>query len=165
MISLRDVSKPDTELYDVWQNDSKLKGYLSRLSPNDSSVAYYDKSRVCWYIIVYDSRAIGAVWLEKDRYEADTVILGIFISSELDIGKGIGIDAIKEAIRVSIDRMPFKHVRLNVRKSNHRAICCYEKCGFKIHDEGSKVAQDGTLIEFYKMLMEIDERSTTILID
>ncbi len=158
MITLREVSTSDKRLYDIWQIDSTLTGYLSRICPNDSSTADYDSSRVCWFIIEDNSHEIGAVWLEKDRYAADFVTLGIFISEEHNRGKGIGIDAIKKAIQISKDRMAFKHVKLNVRKNNHRAIHCYEKCGFRIYDEGRKVAQDGTYVEYYKMSMEVDEQ-------
>ncbi len=157
MIKLRDIVKSDESKYKVWQNDSKLIGYLSRLCPNNSSVADYDTSKVCWYIIEKDIREIGAVWLEKDNSESDTMILGIFISEEQYRGKGIGINAIREAIQISKQRISFKNVRLNVRKSNLRARYCYEKCGFNICKEGQKLASNGTLIDYYQMEMKVGD--------
>lgn len=61
MIALRDVSKSDECTYAVWQNDSKLKVYLSRLYPKNCSVGDYDVSRVCWFIIKEDTRDIGSI--------------------------------------------------------------------------------------------------------
>lgn len=158
MITLRDVSKSDENIFAVWQNDSKMTGYLSRLCPNNSSVADYETSRVCWFIIQEETTGdIGAVWLEKDNSESDTMILGIFISEEQYRGKGIGINAIREAIQISKQRISFKNVRLNVRKSNLRARYCYEKCGFNICKEGQKLASNGTLIDYYQMEMKVGD--------
>lgn len=50
--------------------------------------------------------------------------------------------------------MSFRYVRLNVRKSNLRAIRCYEKCGFRIGGEGQKKTKDGTINEYYQMVIE-----------
>jgi len=138
-----------------WQNDPELAAYLSRLSPNNCSVGDYDASKICWFIIEEDACDIGSVWLEKDTKESEAVILGIFISGEQYRGKGIGNHVIKEAIRISKQRIPFTSVKLNVRKSNLRAIRCYEKCGFIILGEGKKTASDGTIIDYYKMEMKV----------
>jgi len=151
MMSLRDISKSDERTYAIWQNNSELAGYLSRLYPYNSSVGDYGASRVCWFIIEEDACAIGSVWLEKVIEEPDSMILGIFLSGEQYRGKGIGRAAIQEAIRISNQRIAFRNVRLNVRKSNLRAIKCYEKCGFKISGEGRKTASDGTVISYYTM--------------
>jgi len=155
MIALRDVSKTDENIYAEWQNDPELAAYLSRLSPNNCSVGDYDASKICWFIIEEDACDIGSVWLEKDTKESEAVTLGIFISGEQYRGKGIGNYVIKEAIRISKQRIPFTSVKLNVRKSNLRAIRCYEKCGFIILGEGQKTASDGTIIDYYKMEMKV----------
>ncbi|NSW90133.1 MAG: GNAT family N-acetyltransferase [Firmicutes bacterium] len=145
MMLLRDVTKSDESIYAVWQNDKEITGYLSRLCPYNSSVGDYDTSTVCWFIIEEEACDIGSVWLEKDRSQPDTMILGIFISGEQYRGKGIGSKAIEEAIRISKQRIAFEKVSLNVRKSNLRAIHCYEKCSFRIFGEGQKLASDGTV--------------------
>lgn len=157
MITLRDVAKSDEGTYKVWQNDSKLTDYLSRLCPNNSSVVDYDTSRVCWFIIEEDTCDIGSVWLEKDTEGTDTMVFGIFISGEQYRGKGIGSDMIKEAIRISKRRISFSNVRLNVRKGNLRAIHCYEKCGFNICGQGQKLASDGTVIDYYQMERKVGD--------
>lgn len=155
MMTLRDVSKSDKSIYEVWQKDSKLNACLSRLCPNDCSVGDYEASRICWFIIEEDMREVGSVWLECDRKEPDVMVLGIFISGEQHRGKGIGSDAIKEAIRISKQSIAFTKVRLNVRKNNLRAIHCYEKCGFSISGEGRKKASDGANVDYYQMEMKV----------
>jgi len=157
MIILRDVVNSDESIYKTMLNDTDLTDYLSRFFPNNSSIADYDTSKVCWFIIEEDTSCIGSVWLERDPEETDTMILGIFISGAHNRGRGIGSYVIKEAIRISKQRMSFSYVRLNVRKSNLRAIRCYEKCGFRICGEGRKKSKDGAIIEYYKMVMKIED--------
>jgi len=85
------------------------------------------------------------------------MVLGIFISGEQYRGKGIGSDTIKEAIRISKQRISFRNVRLNARKRNLRAIQCYEKFGFNIYGQGQKLASDGTIIDYYQMEMKVGD--------
>jgi len=156
-IILRDIVSTDESIYIALQNDSDLTDYMSRFYSNNCSVADYDISKVCWFIIEKDKSCIGSVWLEKDTDETDTMILGIFITGEHNRGMGIGSHAIKEAIRISKQRIFFKYLRLNVRKSNIRAIHCYEKCGFRICGEGQKAVQNGSIIDYYRMVMKAED--------
>ncbi len=157
MIILRDIVNSDENKYKVLMTEPELTDYLSRFYPNNCSVSDYDPSRVCWFMIEENASCIGSVWLERDPDETDTMMLGIFISGDHNRNRGIGSYAIKEAIRISKQRMPFQYVRLNVRKNNLRAIRCYEKCGFKICGEGRKNAENGVIIEYYQMVMKIED--------
>ena len=157
MIVLRDVAGSDESMYQALQSDLDLTDYLSRFCPYNSSVANYDTSKVCWFIIEEDTNCIGSIWLERDAQEPDTVILGIFISGKNSRGRGIGSYAIREAIRISKQRMPFRYVRLNVRRNNLRAIRCYEKCGFKVCGEGQKNAKNGSIIDYYRMIIKVED--------
>jgi len=141
MIVLRDVAGSDESMYQALQSDLDLTDYLSRFCPYNSSVANYDTSKVCWFIIEEDTNCIGSIWLERDAQEPDTVILGIFISGKNSRGRGIGSYAIKEAIRISKQRMPFRYVRLNVRRNNLR----------------QKNAKNGAIIDYYRMIMKVED--------
>lgn len=155
MIVLRDASKSDENIYNTWRNNAGLKEFLSRLEPKGCNTWDYDRSRICWFIIENESEDAGAVWLEKNDEAAQEATLGIFISGEKQRGKGIGKEAIEEAIEISGQRMKFEKVVLNVRKSNTRAIQCYKRCGFVITGEGQKTNPEGMTIGFFTMKKEI----------
>jgi Acetyltransferases, including N-acetylases of ribosomal proteins len=156
MITLRDVTISDKSIYENWQNDSNLTGCMSRFCPYNSSVEDYNTERICWFVIEKDACDVGSVWIEKEQESSDTATLGIFISGEQYRGKGLGSEAIKEAIRISRRRIDFQKVRLNVRKNNPGAVQCYMKCGFTITGEGQKVSLDATVIPYYSMEVKAD---------
>jgi len=83
MIVLRDVAGSDESMYQALQSDLDLTDYLSRFCPYNSSVANYDTSKVCWFIIEEDTNCIGSIWLERDAQEPDTVILGILFPERI----------------------------------------------------------------------------------
>ena len=84
-----------------------------------------------WKYICLDNKRIGAIWIEKDNAADSAASLGIFISHDENLGKGIGTAAIKTAVAQAQKKMRFTKVELNVRDTNARAIACYKKCGFK----------------------------------
>jgi hypothetical protein len=65
MIVLRDVVSFDESIYKAMLNDTDLPDYLSRFYPNNSCVADYDTSKVCWFIIKEDTSCIGSVGLKE----------------------------------------------------------------------------------------------------
>ena len=67
------------------------------------------------------------------------------------MGLGIGRIAIIQAINLIKDEFKLKTIKLNVRKNNQRAINCYERCGFTIVREGTKINEQGQIIQIYEM--------------
>ncbi len=151
MITLRDVAASDWDRYSRWKNDTRLSEYLSRTCPEGCDALTYDPLKTGWFIISAEEQDIGAVWLEKDPEDPAAAILGIFILEDSHRGKGAGRTAIEEAITISRKRFSFNKVKLNVRKSNLRALNCYLRCGFLVLAEGKKWTSGGTRIEYYTM--------------
>ncbi len=58
-------------------------------------------------------------------------------------GKGLGTEITKMVLHFAFDELALHRVDLRVLEYNHRAIKCYEKCGFVI--EGKE--REGALIE------------------
>ena len=48
-----------------------------------------------------------------------------------DLGKGYGEDAMRILMRLAFEKLRLNRLSLRVFDFNHRAIACYEKCGFK----------------------------------
>lgn len=128
-ISLIDVDKSNLSDYVSLEKKNDLSYYMSRTRPYN----YDDKVQstlFCKYICIKNTR-IGALWLEKEIENTTTATLGVFISDNESLCKGIGTKAIELAIIKAKEKMKLTKVELHVREDNTRAFRCYEKCGFR----------------------------------
>ena len=75
---------------------------------------------------------IGTVQLLKIDREAGSAVAGRFlIGREEDRGKGYGLQALREIVRIGFEEFGLKAVFLSVFDFNKGAIRCYEKAGFE----------------------------------
>lgn len=156
-VSLRDMLQSDLSEYQQWISEIDAVGYMSRYYPKDFNGEVDKLSKnYSWYIICANQIAMGGIWLEKTHNKDEFATLGIFIGKVDELGKGIGKKAIDLAVYKARDELGYNSVMLNVRKSNKRAIKCYENCGFKIVDRGKKVNELSEEIEFYKMKLSLE---------
>ncbi len=158
-IMLRPFTTEDLGQYAVWRRAIDACRYMSRWFPcyfNGQTVE--ENPFVRWFVIVNEGMDIGTVWLEREDAEEDVVRLGILIGREEIFGKGIGREAIIQAIRIAQPELGFKKVRLGVRKNNTRAIACYRACGFRIVNQGEKVGIQGQKIEYLIMERDADKK-------
>lgn len=134
-ISLRKIEINDEKYFAKWWRDKKLirvtSGELRRIT--DKEVHKYflrilkDKKNI-QYMIMVDEKVIGHIALERRRdewYETQIVI-----GEKNQQGRGYGTVAIKLLIRKA-SKAGIKKVYLVVRPDNLKAICAYEKCGFR----------------------------------
>ena len=71
--------------------------------------------------------------------------LQILIGEKNEWGKGYGVDAVNELLKITKKRSIDK-IFLEVRPTNNRAISAYEKCGFKqigtiIHQDNPNMSE------------------------
>ncbi|MFD1677089.1 GNAT family N-acetyltransferase [Alicyclobacillus fodiniaquatilis] len=94
------------------------------------------------WCIEFKGRCIGQtrLTLSREDYRARYAI-GIFDTSEL--GKGLGTEVTLLVLRYAFEELKLHRVDLRVLEYNHRAIACYEKCGFM--KEG--IEREGVFIE------------------
>jgi RimJ/RimL family protein N-acetyltransferase len=155
-ISLRKFTDKDLQVYKNWIEEIRVHQYMSRFYPRNFNGRDVENSNLyVWYIIVLDGSDVGTIWLEKENTQNTFVTLGILIGQEDKLGTGIGRKAIPIAIKQASEALSFKAVTLNVRKTNTRAIDCYEYCGFKIVKEGQKINQQGEKISFFEMQLSL----------
>ena len=149
-ISLRPVSAPDLACIDRWA--SGVTDHMSRTRPLLDGADHHDPAAgLFWYLIAEDDRDIGTVWIELPT-DAEA-ILGIFLGGVEDFGRGIGSAAIELAVaefRRAHARTP---IVLRVRKSNARAINCYQRAGFAVTGGGSKTLPSGEAVPYYRMAL------------
>lgn len=73
---------------------------------------------------------IGALFLWNSNQLDGHCELSVFISDESHRGKGLGTDAVLQAIEYGFNQLSMEKVYLHVDESNAQAIKCYHKCGF-----------------------------------
>jgi RimJ/RimL family protein N-acetyltransferase len=112
-----------------------------------------DTGKVVQYMIVSSENnlSVGSVYIMDISYTHKKDEFGIFIGSSSLCGRGIGILATKEMLRLAFEELGLHKVYLRVFADNLPAIKCYEKAGF-IKERWLK---DDVFIEdsFYDMLL------------
>jgi ribosomal-protein-alanine N-acetyltransferase len=94
------------------------------------------------WCVEYEGRCIGKARLKVNEYDCRArYSVGIFDSSVWS--KGLGVEITQLALQYAFDVLKLHRVDLRVLEYNHRAIACYEKCGFI--KEG--VEREGAFIE------------------
>ena len=73
---------------------------------------------------------IGWITLRNVNVDAGTSVLGIALEPTR-MGQGYGTDALVAFLEYYFGAMGFKELWLDVAAFNHRAMRCYEKCGFR----------------------------------
>jgi RimJ/RimL family protein N-acetyltransferase len=159
-LSLRSFTSNDIGTCEQWARDIAAEQFQSRHHPRsfNGKDFYSNKVLWSWYIIIVDGEEVGTVWLEKNTITDEVAILGVMLSQKDKFGKGIGREAILQAIKQARNQLGYLSVELNVRKDNIRAIACYQHCGFIIIREGIKISKDGKEIPYLTMRLDLDEK-------
>ena len=155
-ISLSKFKESDFELLKSWCNCIQSDLFMSRVTPDLYEMGGAVSGDILdWYLINQNGQPIGTIWVEKSNVRSEVAKIGILLGSKKLFGKGIGTHSILLAIKSSSKNLKFNKVQLNVRKSNDRAIGCYQKCGFSIIGDGKKINKEKEEIEFYIMQLNV----------
>ena len=107
----------------------------------------------------WDSRVIGSISLEPDRYRPDACSreLGYSLAEEC-WGQGIMTEAAKEVIRFGFEELGLDQIGICTGEANRRSQRVIEKCGFKYEGTIRRTYKvyDGTLRDsmIFSMLKE-----------
>ena len=157
-ISLRTFKKEDIQSIRQWAIDIEAGRYQSRIFPrafNDRDLSSVN-GLCAWYVIQADGEDAGTVWLEKETPQDEAAILGIMLANKKYFGKGIGRQAVLQAIEQARSVLDFHSVVLTVRRNNARAIASYQHVGFAITAEGVRVYGDDRHIPYYSMELDLE---------
>lgn len=147
----------DLPRLDQWCRFIGSDDYMSRTTPGFFNRQLGTENSLWnWYLIHVGQQCIGTVWLEKEKADSDTATLGILLGDNRLFNRGYGKQAVRLAVSSSSGILCFNRVRLNVRKSNQRAIACYRNCGFSVIGEGTKTGPKGEIIPFLTMETRVD---------
>ena len=155
-LTLTRFTESDLNQLDAWCNSIQTEQYMSRVTPRQfKRGSSLQKDLWDWYIIKHHHQPIGTVCLEKNEAGSEIATLLILLGSYDLFDQGMGAKAILLAIETSQKTLGFNKVQLNVRKSNLRAIACYQKCGFSVVRESVKINDEDEEISFYKMQRDV----------
>jgi RimJ/RimL family protein N-acetyltransferase len=92
-------------------------------------IVYLDEDPFGYIQYYYASEGDPNWW--PDEPGQDVIGIDQFIADENSLGKGFGTLMITQFIRYLTNHITISEIRVDPRPDNLRAICCYEKIGFR----------------------------------
>ena len=139
-INLRSLRDADGTRRVEWLNDSEtvrlftgiplIRKYEYGMALQWRQIMESETSAIVWGIETKNHRHIGDVDLHAINRIYNTARLTILIGDRAYWGQGYGTDVLQTLLRYAFDDMELFAVNLRVFNFNHRAVRCYEKCGF-----------------------------------
>ncbi len=132
-VTLRPSTREDIPLRVRWLNDPEVTEFtgvdVGKVTPESTERYLAEKTNPDWMIEV-DGRPIGCCDLRVDE-AARQAGFGIVIGEKECWGHGYGTQALREVLRIAFEELGLHRVHLVAFATNHRAIWCYAKCGFR----------------------------------
>ena len=158
-IEFEDILKADKKLVELvrnWRNSDKIRKYMytnhyiTKTEHGKWMESLKTKNTAKAWIIKYDDKLIGLVYLSNIDYKNKTTDWGFYIADESARGKGVGSAALYKLMEYVFDEMNKMHTK--VLENNLIAIKLYEKFGFKKDDaSGLQLERDEKKIAVFKM--------------
>ena len=131
----------DPELHRMWGGDTRTNlPFTAEDADRWHSKTASDPLR---WVIEFQGRAIGELRLHSLDAIDRRARLAVGIFDAGCWGQGLGTDAVRCVLAHAFDTLRLHRVDLRVLTFNHRAIACYEKCGFVkegVEREGAYIA-------------------------
>jgi RimJ/RimL family protein N-acetyltransferase len=136
-VRLRPLAEPDLRTCVEWMHDREVTRWLASVGDPPTLAdeqEWYDRRRadpdsVMWAIETEEGRLIGNVELRLTP-SARRAEMGIVIGDKSAWDKGYGTNTVRMVLRYAFEELELNRVDLTTDEENHRAIRCYEKCGF-----------------------------------
>lgn len=120
--------------------EQQLKNYLKDANNDNSQVMVYS------VLEKETGNVIGHISLGNiDRSNKSARIGKVLVGDKNVRGKGIGLQMMKEILKVAFDELKLHRVSLGVFDFNASAIACYEKAGFikeGLHRDSRKIGNE-----------------------
>jgi RimJ/RimL family protein N-acetyltransferase len=137
-VRLRPLEERDLPTCVEWMADREVTRWLAAIGEPptlEDEQEWYDRRRsdpdsVMWAIETEEGRLIGNVELRLTT-QARRAEMGIVVGDKGEWSKGYGTNTVKMILRYAFEELELNRVELTTDEENHRAIRCYEKCGFR----------------------------------
>lgn len=134
IIKLRKVKGADMPYFLKWWKDKELIELTSGVYEKSNKILenYFSKMLTeksnHHYIIILNNKKIGNISLTNKGKKVFEI--HIVIGEKKYWGRGYGVLAIKDALKIAFEKLKYQKAYLEVRPENKRAIVAYQKCGF-----------------------------------
>jgi diamine N-acetyltransferase len=136
-VRLRPLEERDLPTCVEWMHDREVTRWLASVGEPptlEEEQEWYDRRRadpdsVMWAIETAEGQLIGNVELRLTP-AARRAEIGIVIGDKSEWSKGYGTHTVGLVLRYAFKELELNRVELTTDEENHRAIRCYEKCGF-----------------------------------
>jgi UDP-4-amino-4,6-dideoxy-N-acetyl-beta-L-altrosamine N-acetyltransferase len=166
-VEFEDILKVDKKLKELvrnWRNSDEIRRYMytnhhiTKTEHEKWIENLKTKNIARAWIIKYDGKPVGLVYLSNIDYKNKTTDWGFYIADESSKGKGVGSAALYKLMEYVFDEMNFDKMHTKVLENNPIAIKLYEKFGFKKDDaSGLQLERDEKKIAVFKMSICKDE--------
>ncbi len=135
-VIIRPINENDTNNIVRWRNNPNVQRnfiYQNTFTIESHMKWYKEKvitKKVYQFIIEYEGRPVGSIYLRDVDYDNRKAEYGIFIGEDDMRGKGIGGAASRQIIDFAFNTLKLHKVFLRVLGENQAAIRSYEKVGF-----------------------------------
>jgi len=137
-VRLRPAEERDLPKFVEWLADPEVTRWLAAMGDPptlEDEIEWYEAKRsdpnnVLWSIETIEGRLIGNVELRVVP-QANRAELGIAIQDMSQWSKGYGTETVRLVLHYGFEELELNRIELTADEKNHRAIRCYEKCGFR----------------------------------
>ena len=142
---LRQLKEEDTQFMLEWMHDSEINCWFQ----NDFSVfteqqalefiknaneKKEDKKEYHYAISAPDGEYLGTISLKNIDMRNQNAEYAICLRRKA-MGKGLAFQATQDILEMAFIKLHLNKVYLNVMSENEKAICLYERCGFRCEGE------------------------------
>ena len=136
-VRLRPLQERDLPTCVEWMADYDVTRWLANVGEPPTLAEeqeWYDRRRadpdsVMWAIETAEGRLVGNIELRLTP-TARRAEMGIVVGDKAEWSKGYGTTTVRLVLRYAFKELELNRVELTTDEENHRAIRCYEKCGF-----------------------------------
>ena len=119
-----------------------------------TSLTLSETGKVAQFIILFNEKSVGSVYLRDIDYDKKSAEYGIFIGEESARGNGVGTKSAALILQYAFEELKLEKIFLRVYKDNTGAVKSYIKAGFKDNGRSEKVNVNGESREVIFMELE-----------
>ncbi len=133
---LRPLCEDDLEQVKQWDEDQEITEWTGKKFHSCEDLHNWLKesslrrSRWALGVMTVNGRLIGQVELDDISWQRSSAQLKLCIGDKDYWDQGYGSDALRAFLQHVLYATSLNYIYLRVQADNHRAIRCYERCGF-----------------------------------
>ena len=159
-VTIRPITYDDTEDIIRWRNSDFVRSrfidqtLFTKESHEKWLKNFVETGKVAQFIILFNEKSVGSVYLRDIDYDKKSAEYGIFIGEESARGNGVGTKSAALILQYAFEELKLEKIFLRVYKDNTGAVKSYIKVGFKDNGRSERVNVNGESREVIFMELE-----------